>query len=144
MDQDHTFRDGLYIPAGTEVHSSSYAIATDPDVHASPMTFDPQRFLKLRQQNPSSGKRYQFGTVTAENLAFGIGTQACPGRFVAANAIKLIFAKLLMGWEVKWGNEEPVKRPEHKYTRSTLVAPLKYRMLVKRKDGCGPGILQHV
>lgn len=142
VNQDYTFHDGLQIPAGTEIHSHSHAIATDPDVHASPMTFDLQRFLKLRQQNPSAGRRYQFGTVTAESLAFGIGTQACPGRFVAANMMKLMFVKLLIGWEVKWGNEGPVKRPEYQYRRSLLRPPLEFRMLVKRKDGCGPEISQ--
>lgn len=47
-------------------------------------------------------------------------------------------------WEVKWGNEGAVERPEHQYSRSMLVPPLNYRMRVKRKDGCGPGILQDV
>lgn len=141
--EGHTFHDGLYIPAGTEVHFLSYAIATDPDVYVSPMTFDSQQFLKLQQQNPGAGKRYQFGILTAENLSFGIGHQACPGRFIVANLFKLMFVKLLTGWEVKWGNEGQVGRPEHKYRRSVVPLPLKFRMLVKRKDRCGPGGLQH-
>ncbi|MCJ1268951.1 hypothetical protein MMC22_008839 [Lobaria immixta] len=54
--QDYTFHDGLYIPTGTEVHSPSYGISADPDVYTSPMTFDLQRFLKPRQQNPAAWK----------------------------------------------------------------------------------------
>ena len=104
------------------------------------MTFDPHRFLKLRQQNPGAGKHYQFGTVSPENLAFGMGTQACPGRFVAATEAKLAFVKLLTGWEIKWGNEGPVKRPGYKYLRSVFHAPSAtgFRMLVRKKDERDP------
>lgn len=143
--QEHMFRDGLYIPAGTEIHTPSYSPATDPKVYASPMTFDPQQFLKLRQQNPDAGKHYQFGTVTAENLAFGIGIQACPGRFVAASELKLLFIKLVTGWEVKWGNNGPAKRPEYKYSKSAMPTPkvpTDFRMLVRKKDERDPEISQ--
>jgi len=70
-------------------------------------TFDPYRFHRLRNgedKDPIGYKtteQYQFVTVTKENLSFGFGRNAFPGRFFAANEIKLILARLLMEFDFK-------------------------------------------
>ncbi len=45
-------------------------------------------------------EQYQFVSVTKENMAFGFGRHACPGRFFAANEIKHILAQLLLNYDM--------------------------------------------
>jgi cytochrome P450 len=40
-------------------------------------------------------------TVTKDFMAFGYGRHACPGRFFAANEIKLIMARILLDYDLK-------------------------------------------
>jgi len=42
----------------------------------------------------------QFVSVSPSSLTFGLGRHACPGRFFAANEIKMICAVLLMNYDV--------------------------------------------
>ena len=66
----------------------------------SPDASDP---LKYRNR-----EQYQFVSVTKENMAFGFGRHACPGRFFAANEIKLILARLLLGYDMRLPEEGEV------------------------------------
>lgn len=40
-------------------------------------------------------------TVTKDFLHFGYGRHACPGRFFAANEIKLILARILLDYDIR-------------------------------------------
>lgn len=50
-------------------------------------------------------------SVTKENMSFGFGRHACPGRFFAANEIKLILARLLLDYDLRMppGVDEPYR-----------------------------------
>ncbi|RYP31688.1 hypothetical protein DL767_005601 [Monosporascus sp. MG133] len=69
--------------------------------------FDPYRFYKLRTTDIpdpigyKSREQYQFVSVTKESMSFGLGRHACPGRFFAANEIKLILARILLEYDIK-------------------------------------------
>ncbi|RYP48595.1 hypothetical protein DL768_005550 [Monosporascus sp. mg162] len=72
-----------------------------------PEKFDPYRFYKLRTTDVPdpigyrSREQYQFVSATKENMSFGLGRHACPGRFLAANEIKLILARILLEYDIK-------------------------------------------
>ncbi|KAL0938403.1 cytochrome p450 [Colletotrichum truncatum] len=82
-----------------------------------PEHYNPYRFVDWRmnrQPDPlgmESGKEaaYQFVSVTRENMWFGWGKHACPGRFFAANEIKLILASLLLDYDMKMPDDSGVK-----------------------------------
>lgn len=40
-------------------------------------------------------------TSTKEFMAFGYGRHACPGRFFAANEIKLILSRILLEYDIR-------------------------------------------
>jgi len=69
-------------------------------------TFDPFRFSRIRNANDpdpigyKSPEQYQFVSVSKENLNWGFGRNACPGRFFAANEIKLILASILLDFDL--------------------------------------------
>ena len=45
--------------------------------------------------------RNQFVTTNEQNLGFGYGRHACPGKFFAANEVKMILARLLVTYDVQ-------------------------------------------
>ena len=44
--------------------------------------------------------RNQFVTTNEQNLMFGYGRHACPGRFFATNEIKMIVAKMVLDYDI--------------------------------------------
>ena len=101
---------GETIPAGTVLEVPLSAIFADGNLFPDPDRFDPLRHYKLRQEkaNATSGTMAaeivasaQFVGVSPSSLSFGFGRHACPGRFFAANQIKMIMADLLMKYEMK-------------------------------------------
>lgn len=82
------------------------AVNSDPDVFPNAAEFDPLRFYKLRQSAKAEGSvegaaLNQFVSVSQNSLTFGYGRHACPGRFFAANEIKMILANVLLRYDLK-------------------------------------------
>ncbi|KAI9164181.1 ent-kaurene oxidase [Paramyrothecium foliicola] len=105
-----TLSTGEYIPKGAVIETSAIGVNTDDGVFEDAETFDPYRFYKLRQaKDKSVGAQKaaevvansQFISVSESNLAFGYGRHACPGRFFAANEIKMILANILLHYEIR-------------------------------------------
>jgi cytochrome P450 len=74
----------------------------DPAVYEWPDDFDAWRYIKLAD---STGDRnhWMFVTTSPDHIGFGHGLHACPGRFFAANEIKiaLTFMLLRYDWRVE-------------------------------------------
>lgn len=110
-------KDGTYIPAGSYIEAPAEPVLMDPCVFPEPEKFDARRFLNLREgkgYDPigyENKERYQFVTATKEHLAFGWGTHTCPGRFWAANAIKLMLARILMRYDIRMPGGSKEKPP---------------------------------
>ncbi|KAK1960821.1 cytochrome P450 [Colletotrichum sublineola] len=96
----YTFSDGLTIPANTQCCFLNYELNHDPEVYEDPETFDPYRFLRLREK--VDPHKYHFAYVSEDSINFGAGTYSCPGRHFASNEIKLILCELLLRYEMKW------------------------------------------
>ncbi|KAK1914462.1 hypothetical protein P3342_010451 [Pyrenophora teres f. teres] len=93
-------------PDGVEIKKSDRLFVdatkvTDPNVYPEPAKYDIYRYYNIRDNAITAAKAQLVGT-TAENLAFGYGVHACPGRFFAANENKLILCHLLLkyAWEL--------------------------------------------
>jgi len=71
-----------------------------PQVHENPETFDPYRFLRWRSEAGKENLAHLVSTSSV-HLAFGHGNHGCPGRFFAANEIKVIMCHLLLKYEWK-------------------------------------------
>lgn len=113
--KDIVLHDGIKISAGTSIAVASDAIAHDvsviPNGDPDPNAFDPFRYARIRENtdNPEDANRWQFATTNDADLPFGHGIWACPGRFLAANGIKLLLVHLLMKYDFKYA--EGQKRP---------------------------------
>ena len=101
-----TLSSGQVIPAGVVIEVPSHAVSFDDDIFPDADQFDPLRFYKLRQRaraegTPEGAAQNQFVSVSQNSLTFGYGRHACPGRFFAANEIKMIVANVLLAYDMK-------------------------------------------
>lgn len=101
------FSDGTTVPAGVDLAIPAIVPLRDSETYVNPELFDPYRFAQLRSGQAKdllgydNKEVYQFISVAKENLGFGYGKRACPGRFFAANEIKMICAQVLMNYDIK-------------------------------------------
>ncbi|RSL87603.1 hypothetical protein CEP51_002120 [Fusarium floridanum] len=95
--KDVQLSDGTFIPKGTASCVSSHAL-WDPNVYEAPDTWDGHRFLRQRKV-PGKESSSQLVSTSENHLGFGHGKHACPGRFFAANEIKIALAHLLLEYE---------------------------------------------
>ncbi|KAK1993479.1 cytochrome P450 [Colletotrichum falcatum] len=105
-----TLPNGQTIPEGMTIEIPAAGINHDAELFPNPETFDALRFYRLRESkvHAASGTQAaevvmqaQFVSVGNTYLAFGYGKHACPGRFFAANEIKMILANLLCNYDVR-------------------------------------------
>lgn len=112
-----TLSNGQYIPPGVILEAPSHAIYMDdanfPPGSAPANVFDGFRYYKLRQSGlVSDHARNLFVTTNEQNLGFGYGKHSCPGRFFAANEIKMLLAKLLLEYDFKNDDGSTVRYPQ--------------------------------
>lgn len=90
--------DGTVIPKGNMVSVTSNRM-WDSKLHADPTKWDPHRFLTMREQ-PEKQHLAQLVTTNPDHLAFGHGQHACPGRFFAANEVKIALITILIKYDI--------------------------------------------
>ena len=115
--------DGLTIPSGTFISTSAYWTARDPDFFEGGEDFTPWRWLELREAAERAGKSvtpYLATSTSRENLHWGYGRNACPGRFMAAAEIKLILAWILWHFDITFPHGQ-VERPENLFVDERVI-----------------------
>ncbi|OAA59711.1 Cytochrome P450 [Niveomyces insectorum RCEF 264] len=98
-----TLSNGQHLPAGVTIEVPAVAVSSDPTIYPDPLTFDGLRYCGPRKAdgNPAAAAHNQFVSVGPTDLVFGFGRHACPGRFFAANQIKMILAHALLRYDVQ-------------------------------------------
>ncbi|KFA76890.1 hypothetical protein S40288_09302 [Stachybotrys chartarum IBT 40288] len=128
--QPITLHDGTVLQPGTHIAFPLHQISNDEDLWENPSQFDGFRFQKLRDL-PGNESKYQFTTTGATNLAFGYGVHACPGRFFAANEIKMILIHLIENFDFKFKGD--IGRPGSLWTPGGFYPDPSVRVLLKRR-----------
>lgn len=108
QDDPITLSDGKVLAPGTHICLASYEISKDPTI-ISNQSFDGLRYYELRK-DPAEDKKMQYAMTDKNHLHFGHGRFACPGRFFAANELKMILGELLLDFDFKFpdGQTRPV------------------------------------
>lgn len=102
--EDVTLSDNL------RIRRDSTTVVVSPlrngDIYERPDEYDGYRFYRLRQQ-PGKQNTSQLVTASPDNMAFGLGATACPGRFFVAHELKIILCHLLLkyDWALPNGGE---------------------------------------
>ncbi|KAF2764027.1 cytochrome P450 [Teratosphaeria nubilosa] len=135
--KDITLKDGVRLPAGTHIAVPAEAIGFDPEAlpgGGDPNVFDPFRYSRLRE-DPSKTEninRYQFAMTSSDDLHFGHGRFACPGRFFASSEIKLILVYMLLRYDFKFANGRT--RPGTFCYAETMVPDTTVKIIVRKRE----------
>lgn len=110
----------------------SHTINRSPKLYPNPSHFDAFRFFNLRQM-PGNELKYQHATTGTDNINFGHGLWACPGRFFAAAEIKVVAAYILKHYDIKLmpGEEKP---PQQHWGLAVLPNPTAQVLFKRRKQ----------
>ncbi|KAH7312587.1 cytochrome P450 [Stachybotrys elegans] len=92
------------LPDGTVIHKGkrtfiSTAGMSDPTFYNDPDKFDPYRFIRLHEE-PSKENMAHLISTSPHHIAFGHGKHACPGRFFAANELKVLLYHIIMKYNI--------------------------------------------
>ncbi|KAK1779363.1 cytochrome P450 [Copromyces sp. CBS 386.78] len=111
VEKDLTLSDGTFIPKGGMVAVSSHNM-WNSEVYEQADKWDGRRFLRMRE-TPGAGKEKvaQLVSTGPDHLGFGHGQHACPGRFFAANEVKIAVIYLLLNyeWRLPEGSDPKVR-----------------------------------
>ncbi|KAK2001900.1 ent-kaurene oxidase [Colletotrichum falcatum] len=100
-----TLPNGIQLQKG-ESCTGDIGLMSDPAIYPDPEAFNAYRFVNMRGDAQLDNQAHLVSTSTA-HLGFGHGKHACPGRFFAANELKIALAHLLMkyDWKLTPGHE---------------------------------------
>lgn len=141
--QQIQLKDGTILPQGTQIAFASAAIAMDPIINNSPDQFDGSRTLTKRQRDNelidaaapgalASHNKHAMAVPDRERLAFGHGRQACPGRFFAVNEMKMIMARFLIGYELKY--PEGKSRPRNFFLEEYIAPDPRAKLMMRNRS----------
>lgn len=130
VEQDLQLSDGTKIPKNTGL-----VVAADwhwdSEFYENPRVFDPYRFLKMRQ-TPGRETHAQLVSPSPEHMGFGLGNHACPGRFFAANELKIFLCHMLLKYDFKLA-EGSIPAPQ-KYGFAWNADPLAKISIRRRRE----------
>ncbi|KAL3470127.1 cytochrome P450 [Aspergillus californicus] len=83
---------GTHLPHGARLSVAAYAIHRDDENWPDAAVYNPRRH---------EAAALPMSRGSEQLLSFGLGKRACPGRFFVADELKLLFAHLLVKYEVR-------------------------------------------
>ncbi len=121
--------DGTVIPKDHIVAVASSNMWNDK-VHDKADQWDPYRFYKMRE-DPVKHNAAHLVSTGPEHLAFGHGTHACPGRFFAANEIKVALLGILLKYDITLPDDADPKVYDNGFN---LVADPMVNLRIRRRQ----------
>lgn len=126
-----TLSSGQLIPAGAIIEIPAHSIVHDPERFDRPDEFDAFRHCRARNAGvagPGGEKKAGAGaaanqmvSTSLSNLPFGYGRQACPGRFFAANEIKMIVARAILDYEIQLADGATERYPNIEFNEAVSI-----------------------
>ncbi|KAJ5294327.1 hypothetical protein N7508_009148 [Penicillium antarcticum] len=99
--EDVVLHDGQIIPKGDKMLVSCDRM-WDENIYPDPLKFDPYRFANMRKtDSPKNEAAAQLVSPSPEQMGFGFGQHACPGRFFVANEIKIALCHILLKYDLR-------------------------------------------
>lgn len=125
-----TLSDGTTIPKGSYVAVSAHRM-WDEETHKNADQWDAYRFFR-RRQIPGEEHSAQLVNTGPDHLGFGHGQHACPGRFFAANEVKIALIHILLKYD--WRLPEGVLPKPRAFGFSLLADPMAIAE-IRRREG---------
>ncbi|EMD36387.1 hypothetical protein CERSUDRAFT_138007, partial [Gelatoporia subvermispora B] len=113
---------GMHIPKGSLILANSWAVLYDESTYPNPSSFDPDRFIKDNQLDP---------TVPDPSLvaAFSFGRRICPGLDLAEEELWLTMASILATFKIENGTDPAGQtlRPDTAFESGFIVHPRPFK-----------------
>ncbi|KAI0888103.1 cytochrome P450 [Annulohypoxylon maeteangense] len=123
---------GFCIPAGTHICVAADARSRDPKLYEEPTEFRPLRFYAPpKDADVGVDTANLFSSVAAGDSWFGVGRQACPGRWYASAQIKLVLCILLIDYDFMF--PEGQGRPQNWIEDERIGPNMEQMILFKRR-----------
>ncbi|KAI1423461.1 cytochrome P450 [Xylaria sp. FL1777] len=130
-----TLSSGVKIPVGTFISMPAYWAARESDDLAGlDEVFRPWRWCELRERAEKQGESpipYLARTPNQNNLHWGYGRNACPGRFLADAEAQLLLAWIVWNYEVRLPPGQ-TKRPENLFIGERVIPDPSQMLVLKR------------
>jgi cytochrome P450 len=107
----------------------------NPDIYPEPTKYDIYRFKRMGD-DALRGSKAQLVSTSPDHFAFGYGKHACPGRFFAADGMKIVLCHLLVQYE--WKLAPGVGAKHFAIGSALLVNPAVKLMYKRREEGLLP------
>lgn len=107
---------GDCIPPNTLVAMCNPRFNKTSPVFEDSETFNGARYVKLEGQNA-------FSATSPDDMTFGYGAHACPGRQFASAELKSVVAKLIMDYDFKFEDGMITRRPENIFVDFMTMPP---------------------
>lgn len=95
--KDLVLQGGLIFRKGDRIAVDAFNMV-NPELHPNIEKYDIYCFLRMREELGNANKA-QLVATSPNHLSFGHGMHACPGRFFAANEIKIALSYHLMKYD---------------------------------------------
>ncbi|KAF6843909.1 trichothecene c-8 hydroxylase [Colletotrichum musicola] len=126
---DIELSNGFVVRKGQKIISTNTHM-WDETWYENPLEYDGYRFLRMRSTDEE--KHAHLVSTSAKHPAFGHGQHACPGRFFAANEIKIALAHLLLKYD--WKLPEGLEPKPLPYGMILMPDPSTKLLIRRRKE----------
>ncbi|KAK2594820.1 hypothetical protein QQS21_007448 [Conoideocrella luteorostrata] len=107
--EDVRLSDGFLIKKGTRVVFENTHM-WDEKYYENPLEYDAYRWVKVRE-DPAREHLGHLVSTSAQHMGFSHGMHSCPGRFFAANEIKIALCHILLKYDWKLPDDAPEPKP---------------------------------
>ncbi|KAL7942006.1 cytochrome P450 [Trichoderma barbatum] len=123
-------KSGLVLRPGNIISTPSWMIHNDEDNYPKANEFDPYRFYDWQNNTVTT----KATTASIAFLAYGYGSQMCPGRFLGVRMTQIIFAKLLTRYDALFEGEKRTK-PDNIVMPGQVLPAYYAKIVLKLRDG---------
>ncbi|GKT65772.1 cytochrome P450 [Colletotrichum tofieldiae] len=127
--EDIELSNGFVLRKGQKIISTNTHM-WDAHYYENPLEYNGYRFLNMRSTEEE--KHAHLVSTSAKHPGFGHGQHACPGRFFAANEVKIALAHLLLKYD--WKLPAGFKPQTVPYGMSLLPDPNAALLIRRRKE----------
>ena len=131
--QDITLPNGTKIPKNTRlIVSNEHMYKSSLGVYEDAEKFDGYRFLRMREAQDGQANTSLLVSTSPKHMGFGHGRNACPGRFFAANEVKIALCHMLLKYDFKFvGGSTP--QPKVMWLGFAMMADPTGSLMIRRR-----------
>jgi len=124
---------GIKLPRGTNI-AVDVSVMWSSHIYDNPGSFDGYRYLKIRQGGLQGSGTAALASSSPEHFDFGLGKSICPGRFFAANMVKVALASILLNYDFRLRDNQ---KPQVLYMGFEMLADPMGQVEIRRRRSIG-------